>query len=48
MVVQDDLEDLLDAQLAEEAYRRWLEDPSRARPYAEVREEMVRDGLLDE
>lgn len=34
--------------LAEQIYRDWQEDPSTARPYREIRAEMVSEGLLEE
>jgi prevent-host-death family protein len=46
--LKDELDDLRAAQRASEAYEEWKRDPSTARSYAEVRAEMVQDGLLDE
>ena len=34
--------------LAEQIYRDWQADPSTARPYREIRAEMVSEGLLEE
>jgi prevent-host-death family protein len=45
--LQDHLEDLRDARRVAEIYEAYKRDPSAARPYEEVRSEMVRDGLLD-
>ena len=46
--LREQLEDLRSARRAEEAYRAWQRDDSLARPYAEVREELLAEGLLDE
>ena len=42
------LEDLLDAAEAARAYEEWKRDPSTARPWEEIRAELVAEGLLDE
>jgi prevent-host-death family protein len=47
-MLRDELDDLRAAQRAADAYEEWKRDPSTARSYAEIRKEMVRDGLLDE
>ena len=46
--LKDELDDLRAAQRAADAYEEWKRDPSTARSYADIREEMVRDGLLYE
>jgi prevent-host-death family protein len=44
----DELDDLRAGRRAMEAYEEWKRDPSTARPYEDIRAELVRDGLLDE
>jgi prevent-host-death family protein len=46
--LQEELDDLRAARRAEAAYAEWRRDPSVARPYSEVRAELVEEGLLDE
>lgn len=46
--LQDELDDLRAARRAAAAYEEWKRDPSTARPYEEIRAELIRDGLLDE
>jgi len=47
LALQEELEDLRAARRAEAALQAWERDHSRARPYSEVRREMVEEGLLD-
>ncbi len=44
----DELDDLRAARRAAAIYEGWKRDPSSARPYAEIREELVAEGKLDE
>jgi prevent-host-death family protein len=44
----EELEDLRDGRYAVAAYEEWLRDPSTARPYEEIRDELIAEGLLDE
>jgi prevent-host-death family protein len=46
--IRDEIEDLRAARRAEAVLESWRQNPSRARPYEEVRAELVADGLLDE
>jgi len=43
----EELEDLRAARRAQAALESWRSDPGRGRPYAEVREELIAEGLLD-
>lgn len=45
---EDILTDLRDGAEAKQVYQAWLADPTTARPYNEVRAELVAEGLLDE
>jgi prevent-host-death family protein len=45
--LQEELDDLRAARRAVAAHEAWRRDPSLGRPYAEVRAEMVTEGLLD-
>lgn len=45
--LQEELDDLRAARRAQAAYADWQRDPSLGRPWAEVKAEMVQDGLLD-
>ncbi len=42
------LQDIRDGREAQVVYEEWLENPDTARPYAEFRTEMLKEGLLDE
>lgn len=42
------LEELRSGRRAQEALEAWRQDPSRGRPYATVREEVIAEGLLDD
>ncbi len=44
----EELEDLRDVRYAVAAYEEWLQDPSTARPYEDIRAELIAEGLLDE
>jgi prevent-host-death family protein len=46
--LQDELDDLRAGRRAAAAYDEWKRDPSTARPYEEIRKDLVDDGLLDE
>lgn len=46
--LQEELEDLRAARRAIEVYEAWKRDRSIARPYSEIRAELVEEGLLDE
>jgi prevent-host-death family protein len=43
----EELDDLRAGRRAQAALEAWEKDPSLGRPWAEVRAEMIRDGLLD-
>ena len=47
-VSREALDELHAAQRAKDAYVEWQEDPTTARPYEEVRAEMVAEGRLNE
>ncbi len=46
--IQEELEDVRAARRAAETYEGWKRDASVARSYAEIRKELVADGLLEE
>lgn len=46
VALAEQLDELKAARRAAEIYGEWLEDASRARPYSEIREELVAEGLL--
>lgn len=46
--LQDELEERRATRRAAMAYQAWKQDESLGRPYQQVREEMIQDGLLDE
>lgn len=48
VALQERLEDLRLGRRAQAVYEAWKKDPSRARPYSEIRKEMVEAGQLDE
>ena len=48
LALEDKLEDVRDARVAAKAYAAWKRDPSQARPYEQIREELVAEGLLDD
>lgn len=45
--LQEELEDLRAARRAQAALEAWRKDPGQGRPYAEVRAELLAEGLLD-
>ena len=45
--LQDEIDGLRAARRAARIYEEWKRDPSSARPYAEVRAELVAQGKLD-
>ena len=45
--VQDELEDFRTRHRIQEAIDEWRRDPSTARPWAEIQQEMIAEGLLD-
>jgi prevent-host-death family protein len=47
LALQEELEDLRAARRAAETLEAWEHDPSRGRSYAEIRAELVKEGLLD-
>ena len=48
LALQDELDDLRASRRAADVYEEWKRDPSSARPYADVRAELVAEGKLDE
>ena len=48
VALQEDLEELRLARRAREAYDEWKRAPDTARPYSEIRQELIKEGLLDE
>ncbi len=44
---QEVLDDLRAARRAQAAYEDWQRDPSLGQPWAEVKVEMIQDGLFD-
>jgi len=46
LALQEELDDLRAGRRAQEALEAWQLDPSRGRPWAEIRAEMIRDGRL--
>jgi PHD/YefM family antitoxin component YafN of YafNO toxin-antitoxin module len=48
VALREQLDDLRAARRAAEAYEAWKQEPSRARPWQEVEEELIAEGLLDE
>ncbi len=44
----DELEDLRDGRLAQAAYEAYLQAPTTAQPYQEVRGELLAEGIWDE
>jgi prevent-host-death family protein len=47
LALQDELDDLRAARRADVLIEEYLRDPSTARPWAEFRQELVAEGLLD-
>ena len=48
VALREQLDDLRAARRAAEAYEAWKQEPSRARPWREIEEELIAEGLLDE
>lgn len=48
LALEEALDDLYTARRADAAFEEYLRNPSSARPYAEIRAELVAEGLLDE
>jgi prevent-host-death family protein len=46
--LQEELEELRAARRADVVYQAWKQDSSLGKPYHQVREELVQEGLLDE
>ncbi len=47
LALQDELDDLRAGRRAKTALEAWQRDPSRGRAWADVKADMIRDGLLD-
>lgn len=47
VALQDELGDLRAARRANLIYQEYLRDPSTARPWADIRAELIAEGLLD-
>ncbi len=47
LALQDELEDLRVGRRADAVYQAWKRDPSTARPWTEIRAELVAAGVLD-
>ncbi|PKO20536.1 MAG: hypothetical protein CVU38_19560 [Chloroflexi bacterium HGW-Chloroflexi-1] len=47
LALQEELDELRAARRGQAAYAAWQRDPSLGRPWAEIKAEMIRDGLLD-
>ena len=45
--LQEELEELRSARRAHAALDRWRQDPASGSPYAQIRQELIADGLLD-
>lgn len=45
--MQEEMEDFRTRQRIQEAIDEWSRDPSTARPWAEIQQEMIAEGLLD-
>lgn len=48
LLIKDQLDELLADQRAIAAYEEWQQDPSTARPWADIEAELIAEGLLDE
>jgi len=48
LALKEELQDLRDARLALPELEAWRADPTLGRTYADIRAELVKDGLLDE
>ena len=47
MGIQEELEDWRASQRVQEAIDEWRRNPSTARPWSEIQQEMIAEGLLD-
>ena len=47
VALQEELDDLRAGRRANAIYQEYLRDPSTARPWADIRAELVAEGLLD-
>lgn len=47
-LIQEELEDLRIARRAGVAYEAWKKNPDTGKPYKEIRDQLVDEGLLDE
>jgi PHD/YefM family antitoxin component YafN of YafNO toxin-antitoxin module len=48
VALREELDDLRAARRAAEAYEAWKQEPGRARPWDEIEEELIAEGLLDD
>lgn len=48
VALQEELDELRSARQAQAALERWRQNPASGRPYSEIRQELIVDGLLDE
>lgn len=48
LALQEELDELRSARRAQAALERWRLDPASGRPYSEIRQELIADGLLDD
>lgn len=48
LTIIEELEEQRDARIAQAIYEEWKADPSTAIPWEEFKEELIRDGLIDE
>ena len=48
VALQEELDDLRAARRANAVYQEYLRDPSTARPWADIRAELIAEGLLDD
>jgi PHD/YefM family antitoxin component YafN of YafNO toxin-antitoxin module len=46
-VIQSLLDEIRALNLADEAFQLWKENPARARPYADFRQELIDEDLMD-
>ena len=47
VALEEELDDLRAGRRAQALYEEWKRDPNAARPYEEIRAEMIEQGLLD-
>jgi prevent-host-death family protein len=48
LALQEELDELRATRQAAATYERWKANPATARPYADIRAEMIKDGLLND